>query len=224
MIIKKVQKISIYLIYLHPVPISGFPLAPAKDTQQLPGVRSPKDTWCLVVQAHEVTGSRFHKARAHQEMACWSDSSRPRHKRPETEVPWISLKDGENMTYSPHKTSACLMGRNMDCEHTHTPLKWQKLQQGLSIRRAVKESAMLHNSAASVFSLQKSLLQVVPHKNLWILWQEGQSPPWHAAWVLFVDAPTAEGSSWDTLKGWHTLKGWRKKENKPLNIPMDCVQ
>ena len=155
MIIKKVQKISIYLIYLHPVPISGFPLAPAKDTQQLPGVRSPKDTWCLVVQAHEVTGSRFHKARAHQEMACWSDSSRPRHKRPETEVPWISLKDGENMTYSPHKTSACLMGRNMDCEHTHTPLKWQKLQQGLSIRRAQSKSQPCSTILLPQFSLSK---------------------------------------------------------------------
>ena len=70
------------------------------------------------------------------------------------------------MTYSPHKTSACLMGRNMDCEHTHTS-QVAEVAAGLEHPTGpVKDSAMLHTSAASVFSLQKSLLQVMPHKNL----------------------------------------------------------
>lgn len=108
--------------------------------------------------------------------------------------------------------------------HTHTS-QVAEVAAGLEHPTGpVKDSAMLHNSAASVFSLQKSLLQVMPHKNLWILWQEGQSPPWHAAWVLFVDALTAEGSSWDTLKGWHTLTEGLAKEGEQASQHPDGLR
>ena len=91
--------------------------------------------------------------------------------------------------------------------HTHTS-QVAEVAAGLEHPTGpVKESAMLHNSAASVFLSPKEFVASRATQKLMNLMTGRAVTPLTRRMGAFCGRTnTAEGSSWDTLKGWHTLK------------------